>query len=405
MALTAFLSAYLASLYANTWTDRAAIARRQDRLWRRLPLGDYPALRGWAKQPLARFPIVDVADYRAQFQAYNRYGLSLEAATAAALASEAGRPSRLPYGLSAGLSTGTTSATRGLFVTTAEERATYIGTVLAKLVPPAEWSKTKRVALCLRAGNVLYNADLAGMRLRFIPLAPDHDATIQALREDRPDVLVAPPQVLLSLATKAPDFRCPRVYYGAETLNDVERDFITERLGVRPDPIYQATEGFLGAPCRLGTLHLNEDSLIIEREPLDSHGRFRPVITDLRRRTQAVVRLRLDDVLQETTCACGSPLQAVKPLMGRVSDIWRLEDRVIFPDEIQDVVAPLLPGDMRWIAMIDNLGISIACPDDKAAARILKALAGFGGPVKRVPYDPAADFPKRRHVRAVAETR
>ena len=401
MALTAFLSAYLAGLYANSWTDRAAVMRRQDRLWRRLPLRDYPALRHLAKQPLDRFPIVDVADYRAQFEAYNRYGLSQEAATAAALAAEAGRPSSLPHGLSAGLSTGTTSATRGLFVTSPEERATYIGTVLAKLVPPAEWSTTKRVALCLRAGNVLYNVDLAGMRLRFFPLEADHDATIQALRDDRPDVLVAPPQLLLALANRAPDFRCPRLFYGAETLNDIERAFITERLGVRPDPIYQATEGFLGAPCRLGTLHLNEDSLIIEREPLDAHGRFRPIVTDLRRRTQAVVRLRLDDVLQETTCACGSPLQAVKPLMGRVDDIGRFRDRIVFPDEIQDLASPLLPGDMQWCATIDGMGISIACPDEKAAARLVKALAVLGRPVKRVAYDPAADFPKRRHVRAV----
>ena len=402
MALTAFLSAYLAGLYANSWTDRAAIARREARLWRRLPLGDYPALRDWGKQPLARFPIVDVADYRAQFQAYNRYGLSFDEAMAAALASEAGRPSSLRHGLSAGLSTGTTRAGRGLFVTTAEERATYLGTVLAKLVPPAQWSKTRRIALCLRAGNVLYNVDLAGMRLRFFPLAPDPDATIEALREDRPDILVAPPQLLLALAAKAPDFRCPRLFYGAETLNEIERAFIGDRLGVRPDPIYQATEGFLGAACRLGTLHLNEDSLIIEREPLDAHGRFRPVITDLRRRTQAVVRLRLDDVLQETTCACASPLKAVKPLAGRVGDVWRLKDRIIFPDEIQDIVAPILPGDMRWIATIDKLGINIACPDDQAAARIARALAVFGPPVKRVPYDPADDFPKRRHVRAAS---
>ncbi len=400
MALTSFLSAYMAGLYAGSWTGRAEIARRQDRLWRRMTLGDYPALRDFAKQPFDRFPIVDIADYRAQFSAYNRYGLSLEDATQAALDAEAGKPSALPHGLSAGLSTGTSGTTRGLFVTTPDERAIYAGTVLAKLVQPAQWATTKRVALCLRAGNSLYNLDLAGMRLRFFPLAPDHDAAIAALREDRPDVLIAPPQLLLALASKAPDFRCPRLFYGAESLNDVERAFITERLGVRPDPIYQATEGFIGAPCRLGTLHLNEDSLIIEREPLDNQGRFRPIITDLRRRSQAVVRLRLDDVLQETTCSCGSPLKAVKPLMGRVGDVWRLKDRIVFPDEIQDLVAPLLPAHMQWVATIDGLGINIACPDEQASARIAKALAILGRPVKRIAYDPAVDFPKRRHVRS-----
>ncbi len=401
MAVIAFLSAYLSGLYSGTWRSSADIGRRQYHLWRRFPLRDYPALRAFAGQPLDHCPVVDIADYRARFADYNRYGLSLEDATKAALASEAGRPTSLPQGLSAGLSTGTSSATRGVFLTTPAERAGYVGQVLAKLLPPADWSTTKRVALCLRAGNDLYHTvDVAGLQLRFIPLSLDHDAIVRSLCDERPDIVIAPPQVLLSLAVRAPHFRCRRLYYGAEPLNDVERAFITAQLGLRPDPIYQATEGFLGAPCRLGTLHLNEDSLIVEHEPLDDKGRFRPIVTDLRRRSQAVVRLRLDDVLHATTCACGSPLQAVKPVAGRVGDMWRLGKRIVFPDEVVDLVAPQIAPDRPWIATPGGRGIDVACPDDEDAARIVKALAVFGRPVRRVAYDPADDFPKRRHVRS-----
>ena len=401
MAVIAFLSAYLSGLYSGTWRTGADIGRRQYHLWRRFPLRDYPALRAFAGKPLDHCPVVDIADYRARFADYNRYGLSLEDATSAALASEAGRPTSLPQGLSAGLSTGTSSATRGVFLTTPAERAGYVGQVLAKLLPPAEWSTTKRVALCLRAANDLYQAvNVAGLQLRFVPLNADNEVVLRGLREAAPDIVIAPPQILLSLATQTPPLRCRRLYYGAEPLNDIERAFITAQLGLRPDPIYQATEGFLGAPCRLGTLHLNEDSLIVEHEPLDDKGRFRPIVTDLRRRSQAVVRLRLDDVLQATTCACGSPLQAVKPLAGRVGDIWRLGKRIVFPDEVADLVAPLVAPDRRWIATAGDKGIDVACPDDEDAARIIKALAVFGRPVRRVAYDPADDFPKRRHVRS-----
>ncbi|MEI9905482.1 MAG: hypothetical protein WDN06_17215 [Asticcacaulis sp.] len=142
----------------------------------------------------------------------------------------------------------------------------------------------RRIALCLRAPGKLYE----GGHVRFFPLAGEgRDDAIAACD---PQVLVAPPQVLLDLAASGramPALR--RLYYGAEPLNAVERAFITARLGRRPDPIYQATEGFLGAPCRLGTLHLNEDAMIVEREPLGG-DRFRPVVTDLLRRTQLVVR-------------------------------------------------------------------------------------------------------------------
>jgi hypothetical protein len=87
--------------------------------------------------------------------------------------------------------------------------------------------------------------------------------------QSAPLVRIDPQGVLLDLAVaNRPLPALRRLFYGAETLNATERAFVTKRLGRRPDPIYQATEGFLGAPCRLGTLHLNEDAMIIERAPL-----------------------------------------------------------------------------------------------------------------------------------------
>ena len=386
-------AAYLSALWRRQFLSREGLAQHQRRLWQRLQsrFGDYPALRDYRHTDFEDVPVIDVARFRAQFQAYNRYGLAAGAVAQAAQAGEDGCGADLPHGLRAGLSTGTSGAQRGLFVTSPQERATYTGQIMAKLLSPVQLLAIRRVAVCLRAPNDLYRA--GRLDVQFFPLAADSAARIAA---SAPDLVIAPSQVLLGMAKagRVPSLR--HVFYGAETLNSVERAFVTQRLGVRPDPIYQATEGLLGAPCRLGTLHLNEDSLIIEREAL-SGNRFRPVVTDLLRRTQAVVRLRLDDILQETQCACGSPLTAVLPVEGRVQDIWRWENQV-FPREVEDMVAPLIPTDHPWIAEAHAGGIRLACREADAGV-ICNALERFGMPVAREAYRAERDYPKRRHVR------
>jgi putative adenylate-forming enzyme len=90
------------------------------------------------------------------------------------------------------------------------------------------------------------------------------------------------------------------------------------------DQIYQATEGFLGVSCRYGAIHLNKDSIIVEKQWLDrSTRRFVPVITDFVRTTQPLIRYRLYDVLieREDQCRCGSIFTAIEKIEGREDDI------------------------------------------------------------------------------------
>ncbi|MFT3996669.1 MAG: cell division protein FtsA [Asticcacaulis sp.] len=352
-----------------------------------------PALAPYADAELSQIPVIDTATFRAHFAAYSTVGLSHTDLFAAAEAAEHGHTARLPNGLSAGFSTGTGGGTRGLFVTSPQERSVYAGLLAGKLFSPTDLLRVKRIAVCLRAGNPLYDRG----RVRFFPL--DLSGRDEAMERYDPQVLIAPPQVLIALATRGrvwPDLR--RLFYGAETLNESERVFITARLGVRPDPIYQATEGFLGAPCRLGTLHLNEDSLVFEREEIGG-GRFRPVVTDLLRRSQLIVRLRLDDCLRPVTCACGSPLSAVAPVEGRMQDVWRWGDRVVWPAEVETTVTARTAPQHRWVATGHPEGIDYACEEDADAPALHAALTAFGQPLRRVSYDPREDMPKRRHVR------
>lgn len=385
-ALTAYCDA------RRKWTPDG-LKQRQDQLWRRLRthFPNSPALKDFADADLSDIPVIGTDVFRARFADYTTGSISHDDAMAAATRAENGGAGDLPGHLNAGFSTGTGGSTRGLFVTSRQERATYSGRLAGKLLAPLSLLSLRRIAVCLRAGSQLY--ERGGVRFFALGDANRDDAIV---RFD-PQLLVAPPQVLLDLAAsghRLPSLR--HLYYGAETLNAHERIFVTERLGVRPDPIYQATEGFLGAPCAHGTLHLNEDGLIIEREDIGG-GRFRPIITDLLRHTQLVVRLRLDDVLKPCTCPCGSALQAIEPVEGRIQDIWRWGDQTVFPAEVETAVSQNLAAHHRWQATGSTAGITYAC--EHASDDIREALEPFGRPLTRIPYDRASDFPKRRHVR------
>ena len=107
--------------------------------------------------------------------------------------------------------------------------------------------------------------------------------------------------------------------------------------------VYQCTEGFLAATCKYGTLHLNEDIVVIEKEWIDEKKkRFSPIITDFERKAQPIIRYRLNDILtiKEDPCLCGSPHLAIEQIEGRCDDIFYFNtddggSLPIFPDFVR----------------------------------------------------------------------
>lgn len=352
----------------------AQVAARQARLWRRMApvVARVPALAGLAGRPLDAFPVVSPETVRADFDRWNTLGLTRAAAERAAARGEAGGDAEVAPGVVAGFSSGS-SGRPGLFLSNARERAAYLGHMLARLLPTAALLKPTRIALVLRADNRLYG-DVAGTgRFRFLFVGLDTPAEDRRarLRDFAPDILIAPSHVLAELARAAPVGWSPgRLFYGAEPMGDAERRWIEGALGVRPDPIYQATEGFLGAPCRLGTLHLNEDVLIVEREPVPGTNRFLPIVTDLRRTTQPMIRVRLPDLLEplDSPCPCGSPRTAVRAVEGRLEDLWRWGDAAIPPRDVETAVADALPPGVEWRATAGPEGVRIEIEAGHAAA-------------------------------------
>lgn len=76
------------------------------------------------------------------------------------------------------------------------------------------------------------------------------------------------------------DIRPGKVISVAEVLDPIDEEVIREAFGGPVHQIYQCTEGFLAATCSHGTLHVNEDILVMEKEYLDEENPFHPIITD-----------------------------------------------------------------------------------------------------------------------------
>jgi len=301
-----------------------------------------PFYREYAGRSFNRWPIMDKSSALGHFSDLNAHGVTAEEAWAAA---ETGLKSENKSGTVRGLTVGTSSGTsgnRGLFLVSPRERCMWLGSILAHAVPEFPW-RSFRIALMLSTNNELYETTNGSGRLSFgyFDLRQGVEASMGRLRAMQPDILIAPPKALREVA-RLGGVRPSKVFSGGEVLDDLDAAYIREGLGVIPRNIYQATEGFLGIACEHGTIHLNEESMLFEWENVDPDGRrVSPIITDLRRTGQAMVRYRMNDVihLSDAPCPCGCPRRAVKAVEGRRDDVLRLRgsagEVMVLPDGIR----------------------------------------------------------------------
>jgi putative adenylate-forming enzyme len=149
----------------------------------------------------------------------------------------------------------------------------------------------------------------------------------------------------------------------AEVLDPLDQSYISKCFGQSIQQIYQCTEGFLGSSCKYGTLHLNEDILAIQKEYIDQEaGKFMPIITDFNRRTQPIIRYRLDDILTESQnpCPCGSIFTAIETIEGRRDDIFWLSPQLgagltpIFPDYIRRAIILATTDIQEYLVVQEN---------------------------------------------------
>lgn len=394
--LLGFLYFYFRQLLRNHWPRKALDSLENTNLFKMF-LREIQKVKFYTTQNPQKFedlPIVTIMDFRTNFAAFNIHNIGLEDAKNAAEGK-----SILPNGLSAGFSTGTSGGERGIFLTKELERTEYIATILGKLFSPLELLKLKKIALCLRSGNSLYSSGLSKrIDFKFFPLSPKKSEIAFKLIEYAPDILIAPTQILIEIAKAKPETGTfQHVFYGAEGMNDYEKAYIEKALGLIVRPIYQATEGFLGIGCAKGNLHLNDDIIAFERRHL-THNRFVPIVTDMKRKSQKVVRLELDDILELKACDCGNSGLAVGRNIARKKDLWKL-DRIYFPDEIEALIAPLVPAKSDYVIIGSMSKIQIALENYELFDQIANQLSGFGVTIEKIDFSPEINFPKRRHIR------
>src|SRR5207344_1524259 len=91
--------------------------------------------------------------------------------------------------------------------------------------------------------------------------------------------------------------------------------------------------------------------------------RVTPIVTDLWRRTQPIIRYRLNDVLQLASgpCPCGNSFRVIKAIEGRCDDVCYFETidgerRPFFPDTIRRMVLLSEPAIADYAAVQERDG-------------------------------------------------
>jgi phenylacetate-CoA ligase len=198
------------------------------------------------------------------------------------------------------------------------------------------------------------------------------EESVAVLNGYDPHVVVGPPSLLGFLAQVQAERRLhiapERVISVAEVLEPQDKARLAGVFGAPVHEVYQCTEGLLAVSCAHGSLHIQEDIVAVQCESLPEDGgghaagtaagrhtgglrRVTPIVTDLWRRTQPIIRYQLNDVLRldERACACGSHFRVISAIEGRSDDVCYFfsrsggEPRPFFADTLRRLI--LLAGD------------------------------------------------------------
>jgi len=289
---------------------------------------------------LKDFPQIDKTIFMEEFNQINTHGVTLEEASKVLMKSEEDRDftpeiNQVTLGLSSG-----TSGNIGIFMASKKERAIWVAAVLNRVIG---WSlKHRKVAFFLRANSNLYES--IGSRIlsfNYFDILKPMEVHIETLNALQPDIVVGQPSLLKLLAQSKERGELlvdpNKIISVAEVLTIDDKVYLEDVFHQKIHQVYQCTEGFLAYTCKVGTLHLNEDFIHFEKHYVDKK-RFNPIVTDLLRGTQPVIRYLLNDILIEgDKCSCGSSMMTIESIEGRMDDVFIIETtlgnmRNLFPD-------------------------------------------------------------------------
>lgn len=385
---------------------------------------------------LENFPLMAKRNFLAHFADLNRHHITLEEATATALRAESERDfqPQLPGGVTVGLSSGT-SGTRHVFLVGRADRCRWAGQIFARMLSRESlrqlitlWRPPLRIAFFLRASSNLYTT-LRGRRVQFeyYDLTRPFADLLKELAQQQPHILVAPATVLAEIAKhhiRHSSFGLRhscllQVISVAEVLDARDRALIEQAFSLPVGQIYQATEGFLGATCAHGRIHLNEDSLHIERRWVDEkRDRFQPIITDFSRQTQWFIRHHLTDILRPATtpCLCGASATSLEGIEGRAEEILWSRDTTsgtpqpVFPDVLRQALysLPQPPEHYRieqhrddWLVQVQPFHAALEKETHEALTRLHERLRLTPPTFRFLPWTEQPPGEKQKRLRCI----
>ena len=282
---------------------------------------------GYDDSQWREFPIIDKSLMMENLQDLLTVDLDVEEAKQLALRAEASRDFSPKIGsYSIGFSSGT-SGFRGMHIVSEAEQAVWAGFMLARGLGSSIFKK-HRIGLVLRANSNTYES-IGSNRIKFLfyDLMNPIDEIHESILRDNLDMLICPPSVLSYFVDMDSKITVKRMVSAAEVLEETDRQRIESHFGLTLHQFYSSTEGEIGATCELGKLHLNEDIMVVQKEWIDKEkGWYHPIITDFRRKTQPIIRYRMNDILvsSKTPCPCGDARELIHSVMGRSDDMFHL---------------------------------------------------------------------------------
>ena len=327
---------------------------------------------GYDLQEWRTLPTIDKRLMMANFARFNTIGVSADAALEVAMRAERSRDfTPTLRGVTVGLSSGT-SGHRGVFLASPQEQAGWAGVILARTL--RQFTGRLRVAFFLRSNSNLYEeVGSALIQFQYFDLMTPITEAVARLNLFQPHIVIGPPSLLGALAEELARSRLrihpQRLISVAETLEPQDRERLQSAFQAPVHEIYQCTEGLLAISCAHGSLHIQEDLVALQFEPLDDQGarlgaeRMTPIVTDLWRRTQPIIRYRLNDVLRlaDKPCRCGSDFRVVEAIEGRCDDVCYFvtdagDTRPFFPDVIRRMILLASDGIAEYQAVQERPG-------------------------------------------------
>jgi putative adenylate-forming enzyme len=285
---------------------------------------------------------------------YNTVGLTRKEIIDFCLEVEKSRDfTRRLKGLNVGMSSGT-SGNKGVEILTRREEMYMKAALFARFHFPGK--EKLNLAFILRVSSPAFNLNILGHRMTYISQLGSTEEVSDQLQRLQPNVISAPPSMLKIIAREVEAGRLiispKRVVSYAEILYPDVKKYLSDVLHCPVHEIYKCTEAPMAITCRFGSLHINEDLVLVET--LNSDGSettpgqpcHRLIVTDLHKKSQPIIRYELNDIItiSPEKCQCGSNFRVIQSIQGRADDLFwaRTTDgdrwQPVFPDYISRAI-------------------------------------------------------------------